>query len=163
MKNVKTAEVLKAADGDIIFGSHQSRQHQQQQASNNNNNTSAMIRQNLKDYSTKTLTSSQSDLSMRHFTNNNTNRVNSRSHSNSQQQQIGGKQRNELVDVNSTFIAGSLASAFVSSRKLSLSVDSTCPEPEVSDGKSRRRRTGKVQNMSVLESKYTFIIDISIK
>lgn len=155
MKNVKTAEVLKAADGDIIFGSHQSRQHQQQ--ANKNTNTSAMIRQNLKDYSTKTLTSSQSDLSMRHFTHNNNsnNRVNSRSHSNSQQQQSssGGKQRNELVDVNSTFIAGSLASAFVSSRKLSLSVDSTCPEAEVNDGKSRRRRTGKVQNMSVLESK----------
>lgn len=118
---------MKAADGDIIFGSHQSRQYDHAASS-----SGMAVRQNLKDYSTKTLTSSQSDMSAALGAvagGGNKIRVNSRSHSNSQHHSVSQQQ----ADVNSTFIAGSLASAFVSSRrKLSMSVDSFSNEIESS-------------------------------
>lgn len=109
--NLKAADVLKAADGDIIFGNH----------NKNNTNQCAMIRSNLTEYSQKTLTNSHSEM-ISSITegvggHNHLKMIKSRSHS---------SQQNE--DMNSTFIAGSLASAFVSSRKLSLSVDSVANE-----------------------------------
>ena len=154
MKNGKTADVLKAADGDIIFGSHQSRPHC------NESGGKTLVRQNLKDYSTRTLTSSQSDMSASFgvvgHKQEKCRSVNSRSHSNSIQQ----NSRQADHDVNSTFIAGSLASAFVSSRKLSLSGGgggggdaSTSNDVADKNDKLVKKRTAKLFDTSAVESR----------
>lgn len=137
MSNVKQADVLKAADGDIIFGNHPMHQH---------NMNSSMMRANLAEYSTKTLTNSQSDLNTSMSVHHRLPMAKSRSHSTSQHPQ---QLSNDHSDINSTFIAGSLASAFVSSRKLSLSVDSLANETEMPASHSRRHN-GKSVDMSVL-------------
>lgn len=77
----------------------------------------------------------------------------SRSHSTNQQ-----NKENDHSDINSTFIAGSLASAFVSSRKLSLSVDSMANEADLSglgknNGQDSKKPVNRKESRDVSENK----------
>lgn len=91
----QTSDVLKAADGDIIFG---------------NSITVAGVNQVGPQHQYPLFRSILSN--------------GAKSRSNSQHNQREVTITEPISDINSTMIAGSLASAFVSSRKLSLSVDS---------------------------------------
>jgi hypothetical protein len=153
---MKTTDVLKAVEGDIIFGNHQShniRQNHNHHHHHNHHHLSpaALIRSNLTDYSNKTLTNSQSELNTttgqqsqlnqpNHRNHRGITLVKSRSHSTTHHlgEAGGNRERTTPSDINSTFIAGSLASAFVSSRKLSLSVDSMAGNEDLRNRNSSR-------------------------